>query len=86
MENQVSLGDLLEEFLDRQVIQESQVNVVHPVPEDLQEGKDTVFMVPKETKVTLAVQASKVRKDCSDATLETAPRDWLEVFYAVTAN
>lgn len=69
LENQVPLGDLLEDFLDQLVIQESQVNVVHPVAEDLQEGRDIVFLVPKETKVILAIQDSKVGKNCSDATL-----------------
>lgn len=59
LENQVPLGDLLEDFLDQLVIQESKVNVVHPVGEDLQEGRDIVSLVPKETKVILAIQDSK---------------------------
>lgn len=63
------LGGLLEEFLDQQVIQESQVNVVHPAQEDLQEGRDLVFLGLKGSKVTLAIQDSKVWKDCSDTTL-----------------
>lgn len=63
------LDGLLEEFLAQQVIQESQVNVVHPAQEDLQEGRDLVFLELKGSKVTLAIQDSKVWKDCSDTTL-----------------
>lgn len=51
------------------MIQEFQVNVVPLVQEDLQEGRDLVFLELKETKVVLAIQDSKVGKECSDAAL-----------------
>lgn len=50
-------------------MQDSQVNVVRLVQKDLEEGRDIVFLVRKETKVILAIQDSMVGKDCSDATL-----------------
>lgn len=65
----MALGDLLKEFLDYQVIQESQVNADPLVQWDLQEGRDLVLLGRKETRVILAVQDSKVRKDCSHAAL-----------------
>lgn len=65
----MALGDLLKEFLDHQVIQESQVNAAPLVQWDLQEGRDLVLLGRKETRVILEVQDSEVRKDCSHAAL-----------------
>lgn len=59
LENQVALGDLVKEFLDHQVIQESQVNAAPLVQWDLQEGRDLVLLGRKETRVILAVQDSE---------------------------